>query len=492
MLGRKPTINLKEALGMKSKLLTMFVVATLLLSVFVGSASAQAYNAHFTTSITYVNVGAAATTTLDLLFYASADDTTPTMYALDNLEPNAAGSLFVGSLGDDVVPAGFKGDAIMQSDQPMLVTLVQIPQNAGNVKNRALSNGFSAGAPQALIATVLKNTFNTNTIFSIQNADSELNTVEISFYDTSAHLVHSMTQDIEAGAPFYVDAGQLAGLGAAFNGSAVVMATRADDSDGSIVSSAMELEITTIGLKAFEGVSSGGLMFYMPSALCKAFGGSDTSYAVQNTSLTTDTDVVVTYTDNNGDVTTDSATIGPGAKASFVACNAMAVGTYGAAVIEADPEPVVAIGKAYGLGITTAFNGVDMGYTKIGLPYVRWATDANWAAGLGQRTNITIQNVGTDLAAGDVIKVEYVGPAGDIKGTHNIVVPAGGLANGAKVNSNPSNAGLTEFGFYGTVYGGAAIITGPEGSELAAVARVSTQTSANVFVSEDYNSQPIP
>ena len=283
---------------MKNKLLTMFVVVAILLTVLVGSASAQAYAAHFTTSITYVNVGDQATTTLDLLFYASPDDMTPTTYTLDNLEPNAAGSLFVGTLGDAVVPAGFEGDAIMQSDQPMLVTLVQIPQNAGNVKNRALSNGFSAGAPQALIATVLKNMYNTNTIFSIQNADSEMNTVAVSFYDTSANLVYSMEQDIEPGAPWYIDAGDLAGLGSSFNGSAVAEAMRADESDGAIVSSAMELEITTIGLKAFEGVASGGLMFYMPSALCQAFGGSDSAYAVQNTSLTADTDVTVTYTDN--------------------------------------------------------------------------------------------------------------------------------------------------------------------------------------------------
>ena len=138
---------------MKNKVFTMLVVLTMLLSVFVGSASAQAYNAHFTTSITYVNVGAADTTTLDLLFYAAPEDTAPTTYTLANLAPNAAGSLFVGNLGDDIVPAGFQGDAIMQSDQPMLVTLVQIPMNAGAVKNRALSNGFSAGGPQTLIAT---------------------------------------------------------------------------------------------------------------------------------------------------------------------------------------------------------------------------------------------------------------------------------------------------------------------------------------------------
>jgi hypothetical protein len=478
---------------MKKHVLTLLVVLTILLSVFVGSASAQAYNAHFTTSITYVNVGAAATTTLDLLFYASPDADTPTSFTLGNLEPSAAGSLFVGNLDDTVVPAGFQGDAIMQSDQPMLVTLVQIPMNAGDVKNRALSNGFSAGAPQALIATVLKNFYNANSIFSVQNADSEANSVDISFFNTSAELVYTMTQDIKAGAPFYVDAGQLAGLGDAFNGSAVVEAERADGTPGSIVSSVMELDITSIGLKAFEGVTSGAMKYYMPSALCGAFGGQNTSYAIQNTSLTDETSVTVSYTDNNGDVFTQTKAIGPGAKQSFVACDVMTAGTYGAAVVESTDQPVVAIGKAYGAGLSTAFNGVEVGYGKIGLPYVRWATDANWNAGTGQRTNITIQNVGLDLLAGDEITVKYVGKDGELVGTHTITL-TDGLANGAKVNSSAKDAGLTEFGYYydPVAFGGAAIIEGPAGSNLTAVARVSTLTSPGVFVSEDYNSQLIP
>jgi hypothetical protein len=71
-------------------------------------------------------------------------------------------------------------------------------------------------------------------------------------------------------------------------------------------------------------------------------------------------------------------------------------------------------------------------------------------------------------------------------------VPAGGLATGAKFNSNASMAGLTEFGYYGSIYGGAAIIRGPAGSELAAIGRVQTYVvSTGLFVGEDYNSQPI-
>ena len=475
---------------MKTRLITLFVVLTLLLTVLVGSASAQAYNAHFTTSITYVNVGSAATTTLELLFYASPDDVAPSSYTLTNLDPNAAGSIFVGNIG--VVDPGFQGASVMQSDQPMLVTLVQIPQNAGNVKNRALSNGFGAGASQALVATVLKNMFSTNTIFSVQNADGQLNTITLNFYDTSANLVYTETQDIEAGAAYYFDAGLNTSLGDSFNGSAVVLAERADLSAGSIVASAMELGTTTTDVKAFEGVSNGGMQFYMPSALCTAFGGQNTSYAVQNTSLTDPTDVTVDFITTTGDVTTQTKTIGPGAKASFIGCDSMAPGSFGAAIVNSASQPVVAIGKVYGAGVATAFNGVDSGSSKIGLPYVRWANDTDWAAGTKQRTNITIQNVGADLAEGDEITVDYVGPTGTIEGTHTITLGAGGLPNGAKVNTSAQLAGLTEFGYYGAVFGGAAVITGPDGSQLAAVARVSTQIAPGSLISEDYNSQVIP
>jgi hypothetical protein len=343
-----------------------------------------------------------------------------------------------------------------------------------------------------LVATVLKNTFGSTTKFSVQNADSELNNVTFNFYNTSAVLVYSFTQAFESGASYYVDAGTLASLGSTFNGSAVVTAARAGGADGLIVSSALELDVANIGLKAFEGVSSGSMKYYMPSALCAVFGGQNTSYAIQNTSLTSATDVTVSFTDNHGVVTTQTKNIGPGAKASFIACDSMASNTFGAAVVEAVSEPVIAIGKAYGAGLSTAFNGVASGFQKSGLSYVRWATDANYAAGSAQRAFITIQNVGADLPAGATVTIAYVGPDGSVKGTHTFTVPAGGLPNGAKFNSNASNAGLSEFGYYGSVFGGAAIITGPAGSQLAAVARVQSQTGVGVFVAEDYNSQAVP
>lgn len=455
------------------------ILAVLLVGIAPGAVFAQAYNVSFTTSITYQNVGNAATNTLQVWFYEDATSTTPIIVDRPSLAAGAGTSLYIGSLSE--VADNFQGTAIMQSDQPLLATLVQLPSDpAGQVKNRPLSNGFSSGTEKSLIATVLKNQFNSTTRFSVQNAGGSATNATIKFYDTSANLKHSITENIQPGAGFYVDAGLVTQLGNPFNGSVVIEAP-----GGEIVSSAMELSTNGPGASAFEGVGAGAKTFYMPSALCEAFG-SNTAYAVQNTSLTTQTNVTVTY--SNG--ATQSAPIGPGAKASFIACQAnnMTTGFSGAAVVTSTTTDVIAIGKAYGSGLSTAFVGASQGASELALPYVRWASNADWASGKNQRTFITIQNIGSALAD-KAVKVEYVDKNGVVVGTHEL----GPMASGAKLNSFASDAGLSVFGIYPDgSFGGGAIITGPSGSQLAVVARVSTQVSFGSFVGEDYNGMPIP
>jgi hypothetical protein len=384
----------------------------------------------------------------------------------------------------------------MQADQPLLATLVQVPA-AGLVKVRPLSNGFSAGAAQSLIASVLKNQFGNHTVFSVQNVDTEANNINIKFYDTSATLQFEWdsTTPIESGASFYFDAGTDTNLPNPFNGSAIVTATRVGGGDGAIVSTALELEITTHGGKAFQGVSAGAMSFYMPSALCNyvvSGQNTNTSYAIQNTSLTTPTDVTVTY--SNG--FSQTKPVGAGAKASFVACQAtgMPSGFNGSAVVTSSATDVVAVGKAYGAGLSTAFEGVadGTGSALVALPYVRYATDANWNAGTQQRVFLTIQNIGGAAITGDVT-VEYVTCTGAIAGTHTITDD---IAPGAKVNSNATRAGLTEFGLCGgggPQFGGGAMVTAPAGSQLAVVARVVTlDLNTGLPVGEDYNGQNVP
>ena len=143
------------------------------------------------------------------------------------------------------------------------------------------------------------------------------------------------------------------------------------------------------------------------------------------------------------------------------------------------------MGKAAGAGLSTAYIGFSSGSQNIALPYVRWTNQTDFNAGSGQRVNIAIQNVGSSAVTGN-ITVKYVDRTGAVSGTHTITTD---LQPGDKANSNATNAGLSDFGYYGGgQYGGGAIITGPSGSELAAIARVATYvTATGAVVGEDYN-----
>jgi len=461
------------------KFIIIMTVLVLVAGIAPSVTFAQAYNVSFTTAVTYQNAGN-GTAHIVAYFYDSPNDTTPIEISRPDLAQGASTSLYIGSLSQ--IADGFQGSAVFSSDQPLIATMVQLPQGSAIVKNRPLSNGFSTGGPTALVATVLKNMFSTNSIFSIQNVGGSQTTLTLRFYDTSANLVYQTTQVVEPGAAYYFDAGQQAGLGTSFNGSAVV-----ESSAANIVGGVMELSTNAGGTacSAFETVPSGSTLFYMPSALCN-YAGSSTSYAVQNTSLTNTTYVTVTY--SNG--AHETQTIGPGAKKSFLACNAtgMTSNFIGSATITSSATDVIAIGKAFGSGLSTAFVGASSGASRIACPYVRWANNTDWAAGTQQRVNLTIQNVGgADLAAG-AVTVKYIRYDGVQEGSHSL--PA--IPMGAKANSNASNAGLSSFGIYGSVYGGGVLIEGPAGSQLAVVARVSTQASPGNYYSEDYNCQPMP
>jgi hypothetical protein len=485
---------------MKHKILSLALVLALALGVLgIMPAAAQtvpAYQTSFTTSITYQNVDTADATAVQIYFYPAPDSTTPIIIDRPTLPAGAGTSLFIGNLTN--IATGFQGSAIMLADRRLVATLVQVPQST-TVKNRPLSNGFESGSPQILLATVLKNTFAASTIFSIQNTDTEANSITVDFYNTSATKVTTVTYDIAAGASYYIDAGALAALGSSFNGSAVITAERSDNSDGSVVATAMELSTNSTGASAFESVSGGSTTFYMPSALCNAFGGQNSAYAVQNTSLTTSTSVTVTY--SNGKAETQS--IGPGSKASFVACNAptMPGGFSGSATVNSTVTDVVAIGKVYGTGLSTAFLGAPNGAPKLALPYVRWSQsqfNTGTNAGNRQRTYLAIQNVGSAPIAAGELTVKYYDKNGSLLATDTLATSTFPLAVGAKVNSNPyfnSSPTMAEFGYYSDgSFGGSAIVecTAPS-CEVVAIARVQSFVPAdNSYTGEDYNGIAVP
>ncbi len=456
----------------------------------VGAQGGTAYGTAFETSVTYQNIDAstpATGATVNFVFYPEGSGT-GIRITRPNLARDAGTSLRVGSLSEPAL-AGFKGSAVLESDRRIGATAVQLPNSASAVKNRPLSNGFSAeeGAPQYLIATVLKNKFNSTTQFSVQNVSAAAVNVTIRFFSaegaTQGQEIVAARQTISGlpvNAAKYFDAGQIAGLGSVFNGSAEITAT-----GGNIVASALELSTNSIGASAFEGVTGGATTVYMASAICNAFGtganAQNTSYAIQNTSATQTANVTVTF--SNGQAL--SRTIAPLSKASVQGCEVNPAGFSGSATIVSTGAPIVAIGKVSGAGITSAFLGATRGAARLALPYVRWTT-SQFVNNGRQRTFLAIQNIGAPIAAGQAITVRYVGKDGELVGTHTIPGP---IATGQKVNSNPSNIGAAgnEFGYYTNgQFGGSAIVEGPAGSQLVAVARVQSKTTSS-SVAEDYN-----
>ena len=453
---------------MKYKVASIVLVLAMLLAGFTSGAQAGAYTTQFTTSVTYQNVGDGPAT-IQLVFFAEGN-ANGIPVALPELPQMAGTSIYVGSVGD--IANGFKGSAVLSSDQPLVSTLVQVPKAGSGVTVRPMSNGFSGGSDYALVPTVLKNVYDYTSIVSVQNVSFDPANYELVFVPvTGANIVIEKT-NVPPHATLYFDLGTMSQIPAGFNGSLQVFSTQ------EVVASAMELGINGVGAYAFEGASEFADVIYMPSALCKFNGANTSSYAVQNTTAG-DIDVTVFY---SGGEEAGPVTLAAGAKASFNACDVNEDGYIGSAVIEATGE-VVAMGKVFGGGLSTAFLGFNDGAEKVALPYVRF-TNSGWANGSRQRAYIAIQNVGGDLEAGDVV-VKYYDKDGVLVGTHEL----GAMLNGEKANSNAGEIGAAgaEFGYYADgSFGGSAVVEGPAGAKLAVIVRIQSRVGAN-SVAEDYN-----
>ena len=449
----------------------------------VSPANAQiAYTTNFTTSITYQNVGAGPAT-ISLQFYPE-NSGTAIRFNVPVLAQGAGTSIFLGNVSG--VSAGFTGSAVMSADQPVVATMVQVPPAGNAVRNRPIANGFSSGSSKVLIATVLKNKFNSSTKFSVQNVDTEAVNVTVDFYDAdnAGAKVHTATVSaLPVGAAKYFAADVIAELPVGFNGSAVITAKKTGDQPANVVAAAMELSTTSTGASSFEGVPTGGNSFYMASALCNTFS-QNSAYAVQNTGEEGAGPAAVTVTYNTGK--TETKTVAVGAKASFLGCGdsgTLNAPFSGSATITSTGNKIVAIGKVVGNGASTAFLGAASGSAKQVLPYVRW-TDSRYdtASGFRQRTYIAIQNVSDTAVSG--VTVKYYGKDGALLGSHAL----GPISAKGKLNSTAKDAGQTEFGYYTDgSFGGSAVVEGPAGSQLVVVARVQSKGDGTQQLAEDYN-----
>lgn len=482
---------------MKLKLFSLLVVVAMLVGLF-GSATpvkAVGYGTSFSTAVTYMNVGnAEAIISVD--FYSENATSVTRSYNVANLPAGAAASLSIGS----VFTSAFKGSAVINSNQPLVATMVQLPQGNTTVKNRTLSNGFSSGSTKVLVATALKQKFNGNSIISVQNAGNAAANVSVAFTATTDGNSHTYTVNLAPGAARYYDLNNLSELGPVFNGSVTITSSQP------VVATAMELSTTNDAVYAFEGISGGATTVYMPTAQCK-YGASvaTTYYAVQATDSAANVSVRFLGTANgtNIDKTINYGSVPAGEKVSVAGCgvqgNAINSNFLGSAVITAS-APVVSIGKIQGEGPTINFAaahlGASSGSARLAAPYVRFTNQFYQPSQTitVQRAYIAIQNVGSSALAANSVTISFRNAAGQVQGS---TTNKTSIAPGGKFSVTAADAGVPEFGYttgangQPSNYGGGAIIQGPSGSQLTAIVRVQTITSNGTEVAEDYNAVPL-
>ncbi len=327
-----------------------------------GHAQAQAAKgAAWQSSITVLNVDAGPAT-VNIDFYPGNGGSPIGFQPPAKLNAGAGTSYSLASIG--TIAAGFKGSAVVYSDQRLVSTVVQfVAGNLGGRNVRPLSNGFQASdaSPNYLIPTVLNNEFNTVTEFSIQNVETTSITTTVDFYAVGATTpALSKQYTIGTNEAQLVDVSTL-GLAAKFNGSATVSATKRNDaSPANIVATVNEYNTITANASSVEGAKGGAATVYMPIALCSLSGpGTATSsYAVQNSDVVS-TSFTVQFFALDGTLKSDIGpfTLEPGAKRSINGCDdaQLGAGFNGSAIVDSRGGDVVVVGKVSGGGLSTAF-----------------------------------------------------------------------------------------------------------------------------------------
>jgi hypothetical protein len=479
-----------------TRIVLALLVALTLAGAGYGRAQAQvAKTANWQVSLTVLNVDTQPAT-MTITFYPGGGAAPIDFQPAAALNPGAGTSYSVASING--IAAGFKGSAVVSSDARVVSTVVQfVAGGVGGRNVRPVSNGFqpSDAAPSYLIPTVLNNNFNTTTVFAIQNAEAEPITATVTIYSAGSDIGRVQPGVLIApGASHFVDMSKISGITELFSGSATVSAIKSSDgSPANVVVSSSEYNTTNYLASSVEATKGGSNTIYMPSMLCKlsGVGTASSAYAVQNADVVSSTfTLTVRKLDGSVQLNSETYTLKPGAKASVNLCTSgfLPAGFNGSAVINSTGGKIVAVGKVYGEGLSTAFLGATSGAQVLAAPYIRYAPNTTFQTGARQRTFIAVQNLGVETVP---VTVSYRNKDGAEVKSVTLNVPG----NGGKANTDPGSAGALDskgrFGEYDDgSFGGGVIITGPTGAKLVATVRVLSGVGA-VRTGEDYNAIPV-
>ena len=433
----------------------------------------------FTTTITYQNVG------LDIahitILYYPEGQSIPISIARPDLPIGASAMVSIGSL--DTSPASFKGSAVIKSDVEVAVVMTQIPTTV-SVKARPMASATTKGSASVWLLNIVKVT-GTTAIISVQNLDNSPANIKFTFYG-GANPVTLSNNNIPAGGSAYANLAEVIDLPNLFVGSVLVESIRAgSNTPGKITGMALYSAGTATGASATESLTGGGTKIYMPVAMCYAMGGMSSSYYIFNTDPAQSATVTVTY--NSGKFETQTLTSRSGRYFNACIPKGTAAGYSGYATIKSNSPLILAVGIIKLVGMSATFAGQSIGAEKLAFPYAMYST-SSYSTGQRSRTNISVMNLGGNLAAGTV-KAKYYGKDGKLIGTYSF--PA--FASGVKIDTNAAQLGASgaEFGYYADgTSGGSVMLEGPAGSSLMAVGWVMNVASTGVYSGEMYNGIP--
>jgi hypothetical protein len=318
--------------------------------------------------------------------------------------------------------------------------------------------------------------------FQVQNLD-EANpaAIVITYYNSDGTVNATQNATLPAGGAltFFNGAGGTVAMQATagFRGSVVISSDRP-------IAAITNLIGTGIG-GSYGGFASGNQTVSVPLVTRNNFGNT-TVLTVQNTGSAA-TNVTVTY--NPGVVgnagVTDTATIAPGAAATFSQADKAALGDrfVGSASVSADAGgSIVAIVDQEGNGQLLTYNGFTASAPSIAVPLLV-------ANNFGGLTGLQIQNSGTAEAAVTVTytpnTVTTPGTAASVCGTPpatSVSIPAGGSKTLIQAGGSAAE-GFDNFFATCRYVGGATISTASAGASLSAIVNQISGASASSYES---------
>jgi hypothetical protein len=270
-------------------------------------ASAQVTNRQYTTGLKVQNLSSSIAN-ITLNFYPEGNSTASASVP-DTIPAN--GSKTYAPLPQQV-STGFKGSAIISSDQPVAAVVNIASPNLAADFGGGSYVGFTVGARKFYLPLVFREYFNFSSFFSVQNIGDAVTTVTVTFVGTNLNgpVTHTVSQAIQPNTSFEFNQDNITALGTRFTGAATI-----DSSAEDVVAAVMQ--VSTGQILGYGGFPSGSTNPVMPIVQANRFGYF-TGINVQNVG-TAATDVTISYTPSGteGSACTETINVPAGGKVAF-------------------------------------------------------------------------------------------------------------------------------------------------------------------------------